>query len=360
MYARFYILLLLFFLGSCKEKAVRIKPDLRSMTESVYASATVQSKDLYQVYPGANGLIETLFIEEGQQVRKGQKLAQIVNLNPHINTENARLNMELAKENYDGSVAILTGIMDEIQAAKLKLSTDSINYIRQKRLWEKSIGSKLEYNNRKLTYDLSINTLQSLEKKYQRTKTELATKVKLAENQLKSSQISKNDFVIRAKMDGIVYALFKESGEAISMQEPLATIGHQNDFIVEMEVDEMDITKLQTGQKVLINLDAYNGQVFDAQLIKIYPQKELKTQTFKVESVFNNPPKVLYPGLSGEANIVIAEAKNVLTIPLDYLVDHHQVKTEKELIEVKIGLKNMERVEIISGIDTSIYLLKPK
>lgn len=360
MHYKIMVLLTILFMISCQEKSIRIKPDLRPMTESVYAAATVQPKEVYQVYSGANGLIETVFIEEGQVVKKGQKLASIVHLNPQINTENARLNVQLAQENYEGSAAVLTGIMDEIEAAQLKLATDSLNFVRQKRLWDKNIGSKQEYDNRKLAYDLAINTLQSLHKKYQRTKTELATKVQLAKNQLKSTQVSKDDFIIRAKMDGIVYALFKESGEAISMQEPLATIGDKTDFVIEMEVDEMDIARLEIGQKILIHLDAYNGDIFEATLHKIYPQKEIKTQTFKVESVFTNPPKVLYPGLSGEANIIIAEAQNVLTIPLDYLVDNHQVKTETELVTVETGLKNMERVEIISGIDTSTFLLKPE
>lgn len=343
----------------CQEKKVSTQPKWSSLTESVYAAATIQPKTTYQVFAGVNGVIDAVFIEEGQLVKKGQKLAQIVNLNPQLNTENARLNAQLAQENYAGSATVLTGIMDDIQAAKLKLATDSLNFVRQERLWNKQIGSKLEYDNRKLAYDLAANTLQALEKKYQRTEIELATKVKLAENQLKSSQVSKNDFVVHAKMDGTVYALFKESGEAISMQEPLADIGHTTDFIIEMEVDEMDIARIKPEQKVLLNLDAYNGQIFEAIVTKIYPQKELRTQTFKIEGVFKNPPKVLYPGLSGEANIIISKAEKVLTIPLEYLVEHHKVQVEDSLITIQTGRKNMERIEIIQGLDTNTVIIKP-
>lgn len=361
MKPKLFSILLLFLWSSCQEKGMLIKPNLRPLTESVYASARVQPKAQYQVYAGANGLLETIFVEEGQLVKKGQKLAQIVNLNPQINTENARLNQQLAKENYEGSAAILTGIMDEIQAAQLKLTTDSLNFERQQRLWKKQIGSKLEYDTRKLTYELSINTLQSLKTKYERTKKELATKVQLAENQLKSSQVSNDDFIIRAKMDGKVYDLFKEGGEAISMQEPIAIIGHPTEFIIEMEVDEMDITSIKEKQKILLNLDAYEGDVFEAILTKIYPQKELRTQTFKIEGQFNNPPTILYPGLSGEANIIIAEISEVLTIPREYLVDQNKVKlADGDLIKIEIGRKNMEAIEIISGIDTSTLIRKPE
>jgi len=361
MYHKFIFLFVLMISFGCQEKSTYIKPKLRPLTESVYAAATLQPAITYQAYSGVNGLIETIFIEEGATVKKGQKIAQIINLNPQINTENARLNVDLAEENYLGSAAVLAGIMDDIQAAKLKLATDSLNFARQQRLWEKQIGSKLEYDSRKLTYELAINALQSLEKKYQRTKNDLATKVKLAKNQLKASQVTTNDFVIRAKMDGIVYALFKESGEAISMQEPIATIGHPNDFIIEMEVDEMDITSIKQQQKILLNLDAYNGDVFEAMVTKIYPQKELRTQTFKIEGQFKNPPTILYPGLSGEANIIIAEVAEVLTVPLAYLVDKNKVKLANgDLITIKTGLKNMETIEVLEGIDTSTLILKPE
>lgn len=343
----------------CQDNKISTQPKLSPLTESVYAAATIQPKTTYQVFAGVNGVIDAVFIEEGQVVKKGQKLAQIVNLNPQLNTENARLNAQLAQANYTGSATILAGIMDDIQAAKLKLATDSLNFIRQERLWNKQIGSKLEYDNRKLTYDLAVNTLQALEKKYQRTEIELATKVKLAKNQLKASQVSKNDFVIYAKMDGMVYSLFKESGEAISMQEPLATIGHASDFIIEMEVDEMDIARIKATQKVLLNLDAYNGQVFEAIVTKIYPQKELRTQTFKIEGLFKSPPEVLYPGLSGEANIIISKAEKILTIPLDYLVEEHKVQVKDSVIEVQTGRKNMEIIEVIAGLDTNTVIIKP-
>lgn len=360
MFSRFIAFYCILILCSCQDNKISTKPKLNSLTESVYASATIQPKTTYQVFSGVTGVIDAIFIEEGQTVQKGQKLAQIVNLNPQINTENARLNAQLAQENYTGSSTILAGIMDDIQAAKLKLAIDSLNFVRQERLWKKQIGSKLEYDNRKLAYDLSVNALQALEKKYQRTKIELATKVKLAKNQLKSSKVNKNDYIIYAKMSGTVYALFKENGEAISMQEPLAEIGHSSDFIIEMEVDEMDIARIKPTQKVLLNLDAYNGQVFEAIVTKIYPQKELRTQTFKIEGVFETPPNVLYPGLSGEANIIISKAEKILTIPLEYLVEEHKVKVEDGIINIQTGRKNMENIEVIAGLDTNSVIIKPE
>ena len=355
---------LLFWGTGCEEEKQKIKPIYQPLTESVYASAIVQPKGLYQVYSSVNGVIEDLRIEEGQLVKKREQLVKIRNQVSQVNVEKAQLNTQLADQNYERQTAILRGIEDEIQAAQLKLKTDSINYVRQKRLWEQNIGSQMEFDTRKLAYELSVNKLLSVTNTYQRTKAEmdnqLATQINLAKNTLKSSRVTNDDFMVRSNITGKVYSLFKNQGESIIVQEPIATIGSADDFVIEMEVDEVDIARLQIGQKVLIKLDAFGQEIFEASISKIYPQKELRTQTFKVESIFKKSPKTLYAGLSGEANIVISEKEKIMTIPLDYLVESGKVITKEGEVKVQTGLRNMESIEIVSGIDTSTYIIKPE
>jgi len=61
---------------------------------------------------------------------------------------------------------------------------------------------------------------------------------------------------------------------------------------------------------------------------KIYPRKDERTQTFKIEAIFSQPPDVLYPGLAGEGNIVVGKKENAMTIPREYLADEDQVLTK--------------------------------
>jgi HlyD family secretion protein len=161
-------------------------------------------------------------------------------------------------------------------------------------------------------------------------------------------------------MDGKIYDLRKEEGELISIQEPLAQIGKENSFVIDMLIDEVDIAKVSPGQLIYITLDAYKDQVFEASLSKIYPLKDTRTQTFQVEGRFTKEPPKLFAGLSGEANIVLTEKKNAITIPLDYLMQGKKVQTEKGEVVVETGISNMSFVEILSGIDTSTVLLKPE
>lgn len=345
---------------SCGESQENIFPKKMLLTESVYASVTVQPDSLYQVYAAVGGILDQNLVEEGDVVVKGTPLVQVVNSTPKLNTENAKLSLALARQNFSGSSAILKGLEDEIQAASLTLSNDSINFFRQKRLWEQQIGSKIEFDTRKLAYELSRNKRNLLQSNYERTKNELQTQVLQAHNSFESAKINSKDFTVCSKINGKVYALLKEPGEIVTTMEPLAAVGSASNFLIEMLVDEVDIVKLAVGQLAFVTLDAYPTEVFTAKVVKIYPRKDERSQTFTVEAVFNDAPKTLYPGLAGEGNIIVAEKENVLTIPKTYVFEGNKVRTVNGILEVSLGLQNLEMVEVLAGIDEQTALLKPE
>ena len=353
-------MLICFFLLSCRNKEEKILPSITNITESVYSSITVQPDSIYQVYATVQGILDKNLVEEGDIVKKDTPLIQIINNSPRLNTENAKLSYELAQKNLKGSAAILNSIKDEIKAAELKSTNDSINYCRQRNLWEQQIGSKVEYDTKKLAYELSIHSLNLLKNKYGRTRGELETQLNQARNNYKTSFITTKDFTITSKINGKVYGVYKNPGEIVNAIEPLASIGSATIFNIEMLVDEVDIVQLKKGQQVLITLDAYTGKVFTGRVSKIYPKKDERNQTFIVEALFDKNPKVLYPGLSGEANIIIAQKSNVLTVPKQFIMDNNKVKTENGIIKVVIGLQSMDTVEIVSGITQDTWIYKPQ
>lgn len=360
MHKYLLIILLVIFSYSCSKNEEKTLPHKRNLTESVYTSITIQPDSLYQVYAAVAGILDRNLVVEGDVVSKDDALIQVVNNTPKLNTQNAKLSLELAKENYSGSAAVLSGIKEEIIAANLKYKNDSINYFRQKNLWNQNIGSKVEYDTKQLNYQLSFNNLQLLQSRYDRTKNELSTTVKQAQNNYQSSLINTKDFTVKSAINGKVYALYKEPGEIVSNMEPLAAIGSTTVFVVEMLVDEVDIVKISKNQKVIISLDAYNGKVFTGKVSKIYPKKDERNQTFTVEALFDDPPKTLYPGLSGEANVVISIKENILTIPKEYVIDDNKVKTDDGIVTITTGLQNMEFIEVISGINENTTIYKPE
>lgn len=351
-------LLVILFCYSCNNNRQAIKPEYRELAESVYASVTVQPDSLYQVYAIVSGILDKNFVEEGDVVAEGQPIIQVINNTPKLNTQNAKLQLELAQENYNGRASVLKSIEDEIVSATLKYKNDSVTYFRQKNLWSQQIGSKADYDTKKLNYQLSKNNLQLIRSRYQRTENELLTALKQAKNNLQTTQITNKDFTISSKINGKVYALYKEPGEIVNTMEPLAALASKDRFIIEMLVDEVDIVKISVNQSVIITLDAYGDNVFKGKVSRILPKKDEQNQTFTVEALFENQPNTLYPGLSGEANIIIAKKDSVLTLPISY-VKESQVETKNGLQNVEIGMQNMEYVEIISGInaDAKVYKL---
>lgn len=347
------------FLSSCKTSEEKTTPLLTAISSSVYVSVTVQPDSLYQVFSNVNGLLEANLVDEGNTVLRGMPIIQVVNTNPKLSSENANLSYRLAQKNYNSDANILNGIEEELKSANLKLKNDALNYHRQKNLWEQKIGSKAQYDAKKLEFELATHSLKALKNKYNRTKSELQNQLQQASNNYQTAVNTAQDFTISSKINGTVYALYKKPGEIVNTQQAIALVGSSQLFEIEMLVDEVDIVVIKIGQKVLITLDAYQGQVFTAVIDKVYPTKDKRNQTFKVTSRFKNPPKTLYPGLSGEGNIITAFKENVLTIPRDYLIEGNKVNTSTGLISVTVGLQNLERVEILSGISESTELIKP-
>ncbi len=359
MKVSFYIPVFFTFF-SCSNQSEEIMPERSGLVESVYSSVTIQPDSLYSAFATVTAIVDRNLVQEGDSVKEGTPIIKLINVKPSLNLENARLNFQLAIENSRGNSNILNSLEREIRAASLSFHNDSVNYLRQKRLWDQEIGSKVEYENRKLAFELARTNLHLLKKEYDRTSKELTNQVEQALNNYRFSEYTADEFTIFSKIDGVVYALYKDPGELVNTIEPVALLGSAHNFIIELLVDETDIVKLKVGQKTLVTLDSYGNKLFEARIRKIYPTKDERTQTFKIEADFMKSPPKLYPGLAGEANIIIAEKQNTLIIPKEYLLDTDHVLTKKGPKKIITGLQSLDKIEILSGIHEKEKIIKPQ
>lgn len=348
--------LALIFLISCKGKKETIYPEHRDIVESVYASATVKAQNQYNAIAPVAGLLLSNLVKEGDTVKAGQLIAQIDNTNPALNAENARLALEQAQKNRSRTLDELDA---QISTASEQHRLDSLNYFRQKELWAKNIGTKSQLETRKLAFDASGNNLRALRSRYIQTKNQLSTAIDQASNNYSITSRSSGDFNITSKINGRVYALNYEPGELVTTQKPVAVVGDAGNFVLEMTVDEVDISRILIGQKAVLTLDAYRNELYEAEIVKIYPSLDSRSQSFIVEADFTKSPGRMYPGMSAEVSIIIGEKKNVLVIPVDYLTKDGKVLTENGEIAVKTGIRNLEMVEILNGIDKTTKLIRP-
>jgi len=353
------VLLIVIWIVACEEEQQQSKPTMERITESVYASLKVRPLDEYAVYSPKPGIIQELSAKEGQKVAKGEPIAKVAGDRAYIELENAQLNLNLAQEKLNGSGNILQDISNQIQAAEIQLEIDSLNYKRYKSLYEQNTATLVQLENSQLKYEIALTQLNNLKNRYAQSELELEKNYNRALNNMELARSHYSDYTIRSEIDGQIYSLNKKNGEFINIQEPLAIIGSREEFVIDMSVDEVDIPNVRIGQKTIITLDAYPSQVFKAEVSKIYPRKDSRTQTYTVEARFIDIPEAIYSGLAGEANIIISQKNNAVTIPLEYLLPGEKVLTSNGEIEVETGMRNMGRIEIVSGLDTSTVIIKP-
>lgn len=356
--SKLILLFAFFYLSGCGDDVETTTPKKANVVESVYASGVVKSENQYEVYTKSVGVVENIFVKEGTAVKKGTPIFQLNNTTSALSSENARL-YSLAND-YRVNKEKLAEAENSIALAQKKLKNDSLLYVRQQELWRQNIGTKVELEQKELNFENAKVNLKKAQVAYQDINRQLKLVSEQSKNNLLIARASENDLIIRSEVDGFVYKINAKKGELATSMASLAVIG-QEDFIIDLNVDEFDIVKVKKGQKVIVRLDSYQDRVFEAEVRFIYPMMNERTRTFKVEAVFIKKPQVLYPNLTLEANIVINEKNNVLTIPSACLLNDTSVMLENGQIKtIQVGLKDFRMAEVLSGIDESTKVRMPE
>ncbi|EOZ95125.1 hypothetical protein A33Q_3330 [Indibacter alkaliphilus LW1] len=354
----FWLLPVLFLIFSCGSSENKTSPKRENITESIYASGTIKAKYQYQAFINALGTVQEVFLQEGDSVEIGTPILAISNESTRINRETAELNREYADRQLNQTR--LRDLEININYAANKLKNDSLLWERQRRLMDKGIGSAIDLEQKELAYGNSKTVYETALLRYEDLKREIDFNERSASKNLAISKALESDLILKSEVSGLLYSLLKEKGEMVNNQTPLAVLGSGDEFVLEMLVDEFDIAKVKIGQKILISMDSYRGEVFEGLVTKINPIMDVGNKTFVVEGVFLEQPSVLYPNLSLEANIIISEKENVLLLPRSYLIrDRFVITDEGDTLEVKVGLKDFQKAEIIEGLDENSIVIKP-
>jgi HlyD family secretion protein len=352
------LLILVLLMHSCKSKQEKTLPLQEPITESVYASGIVKSTDQYNVFSTVNGLISEIVVKEGDEVKKGDVIIRLVNTNAQLNIENAVLSANYNSVNANAEK--LRELQININYAKDKMDADGLLQTRQQNLWNENIGTKNELAQRQLSYKSSLTAYEAAKLRYTQLKKQVDFQGNQSEHNLQIAASINNDYSIKSDIGGRVYNIIAKKGEMVNTLSPVAVIGNAGNFMLELQVDEYDITRIKQGQNILLSMDSYKGQIFDAIVTKIDPIMNEKSKSFKIEASFLKQPETLYPNLTCEANIVIQQKANAITIPRSYLLPGDSVIVDNgKKIKVIIGLKDYQKVEIISGITTKEFIYKP-
>lgn len=356
---RYILLFCLIVFWGCKTKTEQTQAVIVDITESVYAPGVIKSENQYQVHSTVSGLLQKILVQEGDVVKKGDPLFVISNETSRLNAENARLAADFAELSSQQNRT--NELKANVALAQQKMQSDSVLMLRQRGLWAQQIGSKVELELKELAFSSSKTAYETAVFRYNDLLKQLRFSSAQSQKNLSITKALQQDYTIRSQSDGRVYDIPLNQGDIVTPQTTLAIVGDADRFLIELQVDENDIVSIRTGQKIILSMDSYKGQTFEAKVDKISPIMNQQSRTFLIDARFTRQPEILFPNLSLEANIIIRTKAKALTIPRSYLLkDSFVLMSNQENRKVETGLKDYERIEIISGLTADDVILKPQ
>jgi HlyD family secretion protein len=326
------------------------------LTSIVTASGEIRPKNYTNVEGEGIGKITTIVVKEGDQVKKGDVLLKLENIQPGADVaaqeaaiDSTEAGMHAASASYDSAVATLAQRQADLEKAKF-------DWERAQQLYKEQLIAKSDFDASKATYDAAVAGLNAVKAQVEQSR---AAREQSRFNLEQAGEVLKHQKdVLRkttyvAPIDGIVSYIAVRVGENVvpgiqnSEGSMLMTISDMSIVAAEVKVDETDITNVREGDPADVTIDALPGKIFKGHVTQVGDEAILRssglaatTQTtantqeardFKVVVTIDKPPAGLRPGLSASAKIETAQKKNVLTVPIQALA----VRTQSDLDEAK-------------------------
>ncbi len=345
-------------LASCQSKQETYKVESKPIVESVYASARLRAEGQYDLSAAVGGRVIALLKQEGDRVQAGELIAVL-----EADKAEAQLaGAEAALRAADGYQIQVQSLLSNYQMALLNRRDDSLYFVRQTRLYEQGIGSRLQWEKAELKYQFSRNQSEAARSTYLDGQRKLAAARDQAQSAAQLARSSRSDYQVRALEDGKLYAWNVRVGEMVAPQRPIATLGSASSFYAELQIDEVDAARVKIGQSVALRLDAFSDQILSGRLRQIDQQVDPKSGTIFLECFLDSldKPLSLFPGLSAEASIVIQEKASAVVVPLIYLKNGKVTMANGDQVEPKLGIQSINMVEVLEGLKAGDELVKPR
>ncbi|MDP1537984.1 MAG: efflux RND transporter periplasmic adaptor subunit [Burkholderiales bacterium] len=284
-------------------KAAQVRRD--AIVEVVTAVGTLLANESVMIRPEIDGRIEIIHFQEGQLVRKGDKLVSL-----DAGEVEAQLASAVAAANLNRSRLKRS---EELQARNF-ISAQALDEARE-----------------------NVN---------QATAREAEIKAKLAKS------------VIRAPFEGVTGlrqvspGAYAKAGQDVARLEGIGTLK------LDFRVPEAYLRKIRVGQALAVTVDAYPAETFSGAIYAIEPSVDEATRTVLLRARLPNPGVRLKPGMFARVTLTLERRENALVVPEQAIVPRGTGRYVFRIIEgkavltpVEIGLRRPGDVEIISGLE---------
>lgn len=303
-------------------------PLITSIEQKTVATGKVIPEDEVEVKPQVQGILQALYVEEGDDVKEGELLAKI-----KVVADEGQLNSAKGR----------------LANARITVKNAEIEYNRNKSLYDNQIISLREFQTSELNYNRAKQDLANAQSDYEI--------IKLGST---GGAASANTNV-RATVAGTILELpVKEGDQVIESNSfnsgtTIAIIADLKKMIFEGKVDEAEVGKLVIGMPLTVNLGAIQDKEFDAKLKFIAPKgnEEQGAVQFKIEGyVTLDDNFIVRAGYSANASLVLERKDSILAIPEALL--QFDKETEQAYVELQVDEQKFERKDVEIGISDGI------
>ncbi len=264
--------------------------------EFIFATGKLASSEESKLSFKTGGIIKKIYVKEGQQVRKGQLLAELDLSEIQAQTQQATLGKEQAAIN--------------IENAQLAVKLAERDYRNAKALYEDSVATLEQLENAEVQLDNAKNQLQAAEKGLAFNN----RNVTMAEFNLKYSRIT-------APSRGVILRKHAEANELANPGKPIFDFGSKDKaMVIRVNLTDKDIIHVNLGDKASVKFDAHGATTFDGTIREIASIADPYTNTYEVEIEVDPQDKKLLSGFIGTVEIEAPAEAALIEIPIDALI----------------------------------------
>jgi len=309
-------------------------------------NGTGQIKPLTYVNVGATafGRITHLYVKEGDHVKAGTTLATVENIQPQATVAAQQASIAAAHTDITSFLAAEKTAEANIAQGQADLEQKKLDFTRAQSLYDQKLIAKQDFDAKKAAYDMSTATLAQRQAALAQARAQTDSQ-RGHTNQAIASQRANYDAldktISRAPFNGLVTNVPVREGETVVVGiqnaggSTIMTLADMSVITAEVKVDETDIVNVSLNQPADVTVDALPGRVFKGHVTEVGDQALLRTtglsttqsttgteeaKDFKVVVTLDKASDDLRPGLSATAKITTAHKPDVLTIPIQALV----------------------------------------
>ena len=324
------------------------QPTVNDIRKTTVVTGKIEPRNEVNVKPQISGIIAEIYKEAGQMVTVGEVIARI-----KVIPDESQLSAAQAR----------------VRLANINVRQAQVDYQRVKTLFDKGLIAGSEYEQKRQAY-------QQVQEEVRSAKNNL----EVVRDGVASDNASTSSTMIRSTISGLVLDVPVKVGNTVILSNTfndgttIATVANMNDLIFRGNVDETDVGQLVTGMPMKITIGALQNETLEASLEYISPKavENNGANQFEIKAAVHvGGGHKIRSGYSANAEIVLAQANQVLTVPESAIVFEgnntfvYVVKTsgkEKtyEKRKVTTGLSDGIRIQIKSGLTKNEYVRGPQ